>query len=68
MYRIVDVLIQGYQIFFSPFLHQLLGIQAGCRFEETCSHYARRVIRKYGILYGTKLTVKRLLACQPFKK
>lgn len=68
MIRIVDFLLHVYQVVLSPLLHQALGVQAGCRYEETCSAYARRVIKKYGILYGSQLTVKRILSCQPFGK
>lgn len=68
MKKIAIGLIIFYQAIISPLLHQLLGIKAGCRFEETCSQYAKRVINKYGILYGSQLALKRILRCQPFGK
>lgn len=60
--------IKLYTIFLSPLLHQLLGIRTGCRFEESCSRYSQRVILKYGILQGLRLSMKRLASCHPFAK
>ena len=39
-----------------------------CRFEPTCSEYARQAVEKYGALKGTWMGIKRLLRCQPFCK
>jgi putative membrane protein insertion efficiency factor len=37
-----------------------------CKFEPTCSAYAERAIREYGILRGLVLAVWRVLRCNPF--
>ena len=37
-----------------------------CRFEPTCSIYAREAIAKYGFGKGVRLAAGRLLRCQPF--
>ena len=37
-----------------------------CRFEPTCSIYAREAIAKYGFGKGMRLAAGRLLRCQPF--
>jgi len=37
-----------------------------CRFEPTCSVYARRAIERHGLLRGLRLSFWRLLRCQPF--
>ena len=37
-----------------------------CRFEPTCSVYAREAIEKYGLARGTALAGKRLIRCHPF--
>ena len=39
-----------------------------CRFEPTCSEYARQVVEKYGAAKGTWMGIKRILRCQPFCK
>ncbi|MBN1865397.1 MAG: membrane protein insertion efficiency factor YidD [Victivallales bacterium] len=39
-----------------------------CRFVPTCSEYAERAFETHGFLGGTRLTVWRLLRCQPFCK
>ncbi len=52
-------LIWLYQRFLSP-------IFAGsCRFEPSCSEYARRAVLLHGPLRGGLLAVWRLLRCQP---
>jgi putative membrane protein insertion efficiency factor len=37
-----------------------------CKYEPTCSAYAERAIREYGILRGLVLAVWRVLRCNPF--
>jgi putative membrane protein insertion efficiency factor len=37
-----------------------------CRFEPTCSVYAREAIARHGLARGAGLSVKRLLRCHPF--
>ena len=37
-----------------------------CRFTPTCSAYALEALRVHGAIYGSWLTLKRLLRCQPF--
>jgi uncharacterized protein len=51
-----------YKVLVSPFL------PPACRFEPTCSEYAREAVEKYGALRGTWMGVKRILRCQPFCK
>lgn len=68
MKKIVIGFISIYQLFVSPLLKQLLGTSAVCRYNPTCSQYAKNAIRKYGIRKGGYLAVKRLLSCQPFAK
>jgi uncharacterized protein len=42
------------------------GIPRRCRYEPTCSSYAARAIREYGILRGLVLAGWRLLRCNPW--
>jgi putative membrane protein insertion efficiency factor len=39
-----------------------------CRFEPTCSEYAREAVEKYGAIRGTWMGLKRILRCQPLCK
>ena len=54
-----------YQGFVSPSLKLLLGVNAVCRFDETCSAYTKRMIIENGVIRGTGLGLVRLLKCQP---
>ncbi len=36
-----------------------------CRFQPTCSKYTMEAIKKYGILKGGFLGIKRILKCHP---
>jgi hypothetical protein len=51
-----------YKAIVSPFL------PPACRFEPTCSEYARQAVEKYGAMRGTWMGLKRILRCQPFCK
>ena len=39
-----------------------------CRFEPTCSMYAKEALEKHGFVKGIGLTVRRLLRCHPFTR
>ena len=39
-----------------------------CRFEPTCSAYAREALARHGLAGGGWLTARRLLRCQPWAK
>lgn len=52
--------IRIYQGMISP----LLG--KNCRFTPTCSQYAVEALRKHGPVYGSWLTIKRILRCHPW--
>ncbi len=54
------LLIRFYQYCISPFT------PAACRYTPTCSQYALEAIRKYGILKGGWLALKRILSCHPW--
>ena len=60
--KITDKLVRFYQLTFSS----LVG--SCCRFQPTCSEYAREAIKKHGIIKGGWLTVKRLCRCHPWAK
>ncbi len=53
-------LIRLYQLFLSPYLGQ------SCRFTPTCSEYTAACIRRFGLLRGGWLGLRRLSSCHPW--
>lgn len=53
-------LVKAYRLLLSPWLG------SSCRFEPTCSAYSLQALREYGAVYGTGLTLHRLVRCQPW--
>jgi len=43
-----------------------LSSHNSCRYIPTCSNYAKEAIDVYGSLYGSFLTIKRILRCTPW--
>jgi uncharacterized protein len=43
-------------------------LPAACRFEPTCSVYAREAIARHGLARGAAMAAMRLLRCHPFHK
>jgi putative membrane protein insertion efficiency factor len=68
MKRLGVISINFYQIFLSTIIKSIAGSPNVCRFSETCSDYAKRVIEEKGFLKGSMLGVVRLFKCQPFYK
>ena len=54
------VCIRGYQLIISPFIGQ------NCRYLPTCSEYAIECLKKFGIIKGTFLSLKRISKCHPW--
>jgi putative membrane protein insertion efficiency factor len=52
-----------YQALLSPLLLALNG--PACRFEPSCSHYARQALAEHGLRRGLYLTMYRLMRCRP---
>jgi len=53
-------LVRVYQICLSPFKCPC------CRFQPTCSAYARDAFLLHGVLKGAMLTLRRILKCHPW--
>lgn len=53
-------LVALYQNWLSP------ALPPSCRFRPTCSEYTRIAIRRYGLIRGGWMGLKRLAKCHPF--
>lgn len=58
--RIVVYLLLFYKSQISPFL------PSACKYQPTCSMYAKDAVERFGVRKGLYLTAKRLLRCHPF--
>ncbi len=61
MKRVLIGLIRLYQKLFSA--HRQVSV---CRFSPSCSCYGVEALEKHGAIYGTYLTVRRVLRCNPW--
>jgi uncharacterized protein len=52
-----------YRAALSPVIHAMNG--PACRFEPSCSQYARGAIAEYGIVRGGTMAIWRLARCNP---
>ena len=57
--RVATAILDFYKRAISPWL------PPACRFEPTCSIYAREAIAKHGFAKGMRLAAGRLLRCHP---
>lgn len=71
MKTIFFILIRIYQRVFSldtGYLRFVLPVGGVCRFAPRCSEYTYQAVKRYGIIYGLYLGLKRILRCHPFGK
>jgi len=61
------VVISFYQKFLNIFLKMFLGTNHFCRYNPTCSDFAKNAIIQYGLLKGGFLATLRILSCQPIQ-
>ena len=59
--RAAAAALRFYKTFVSPLLPR------ACRYEPTCSVYAREAIERHGLRRGALLALKRLVRCHPFR-
>lgn len=64
MKKFLLLLITIYQTIISSVLKNVLGVNKFCKFSPTCSEYAKEMIKKYGVVAGILLGVKRIGACR----
>ncbi|MDX1394331.1 MAG: membrane protein insertion efficiency factor YidD [Gemmatimonadota bacterium] len=60
MRAVIVFSIRCYQATISPWL------PATCRFDPSCSEYARVAVERHGAARGSWLAARRLLRCHPF--
>jgi putative membrane protein insertion efficiency factor len=60
--RCAERVIRGYQLVVRPIL------PPACRFEPSCSEYARQALELHGLGRGLWLATRRLLRCHPFHR
>ena len=53
-------LVRGYQLFVRPVL------PAACRFDPSCSEYARLALLDHGVVRGAWLAARRIGRCHPW--
>jgi putative membrane protein insertion efficiency factor len=58
--RIACGVVRGYQLLLRPLL------PAACRFQPSCSEYAREALSGHGVIWGGWLALRRLARCHPF--
>ncbi len=58
--RLALAAVRGYQLVLRPLL------PAACRFEPSCSEYARQALAEHGLARGGWLAIRRLSRCHPF--
>lgn len=54
------LLIRIYQLFISPLL------PSSCRYQPTCSQYAKVALERHGLFKGGWLATKRIFSCHPW--
>jgi len=59
--NILIKLLKGYKFLISP----LLG--NSCRYLPTCSEYSIEALKKFGLIKGIYISLKRILSCHPIK-
>ena len=60
MKQIVIFLVRAYRLLLSPYL------PPSCRYQPTCSQYAKEALDKYGALKGGMIALKRISRCHPW--
>jgi len=58
--RFFIFIISAYQVMLSPWLPN------SCRFDPTCSEYAKEAFRQYNFWGAFVLSVRRIVKCHPF--
>ena len=60
MGKLLSAMIRLYQVAVSPYLAM------SCRFQPTCSSYARQAITRHGAVAGGLMALRRIARCHPW--
>ena len=60
--HVVVFLLLAYKSTVSPFL------PSACKYQPTCSMYAKEAVERHGVVKGLWLALKRVLRCRPFAR
>jgi hypothetical protein len=52
----------------NPIMKSLFLTDSACRYAPTCSEYMYQAIKKFGIIRGLNLGIRRILRCHPWNK
>lgn len=59
-----------YRSALSPLIHSMNGLHSmdglACRYEPSCSEYARVAVRRHGVIRGGAMAMWRVARCNPF--
>jgi uncharacterized protein len=61
--KLALAMLRLYRAILSPMLMGIYG--PACRFEPSCSEYAREAIETYGAMRGIAMALRRLARCHP---
>ena len=61
--KLALAMIRLYRAILSPMVMGIYG--PACRFEPSCSEYAREAIETYGVTRGLAMAARRLARCHP---
>jgi putative membrane protein insertion efficiency factor len=62
--RLLLVVLRIYRNFISPAIQ--IAFDVRCRYDESCSRYAERMVKENGALRGVALATIRFLSCNPW--
>jgi putative membrane protein insertion efficiency factor len=60
--------INNYQMNIGPNLKKKIGKEKICKYEPSCSEYAKQAIEKHGSVKGSLMASSRILRCNPLSK
>ncbi|OHE72658.1 MAG: hypothetical protein A2007_03415 [Verrucomicrobia bacterium GWC2_42_7] len=65
---LIVVVLKLYQWCVSPLYILIVGTPVVCRYNPSCSEYAKQAFMLHGFWRGVLMTLRRLSRCHPFSK